>query len=113
MFHLFQMNGESVLSGCCIYMHVASICFKCFKVFHTYVCECFILMLHIFATVSNVFQMFSQVFHTLVSSVSFVFFCMLQLLHLYVSKIDRVLHMDAVGNAGDVRGGAGPLLIVI
>jgi hypothetical protein len=37
MFHLFQMNIASVLSGryksisrCCIYMHVANIYFKCF-----------------------------------------------------------------------------------
>jgi hypothetical protein len=49
MFHLFQTNVASILSDCCknrsgscIYMHVASICFKCFKVFHTYVCGCFI-----------------------------------------------------------------------
>jgi hypothetical protein len=44
MFHLFQMNVASVLSRrcksrsrCCIYMHVANICFKCFQVF-SYVC---------------------------------------------------------------------------
>ena len=44
MFHLFQMNIAIGLSGCyksgsgcCIYMHVASICFNCFQVFHTYV----------------------------------------------------------------------------
>jgi hypothetical protein len=37
MFHLFQTNIAGVLSGCCksrsrycIYMHVVSICFKCF-----------------------------------------------------------------------------------
>jgi hypothetical protein len=55
---------------------------------------------------SNVFQAFSQVFQTIVSSVSFVFFCMLQLLYLDVSKVDRVLHMrcmwEAAGGAGDV-----------
>jgi hypothetical protein len=50
------------------------------------------------------FRRFSQVFQTLVSSVSsFLFcmlqllyldvFCMLQLLYLDVSKVDRVLHM--------------------
>jgi hypothetical protein len=56
MFHLFQMNVASVLSGCwksrsrcCIYMHVASIRFKCFQVFHTYVCNCFIWILHMSA----------------------------------------------------------------
>jgi hypothetical protein len=43
MFHLFQMYVASVLSrcckklsGCCIYMHVAIICFKYFQVFHIY-----------------------------------------------------------------------------
>ena len=58
IFHLFQANVASVLSGCCksisgwcIYMYVASICFKCFQVFHTYVCECFIWMLHMFTSV--------------------------------------------------------------
>jgi hypothetical protein len=55
----------SVLSGCCI-------CLQWF---------------------SNVFQAFSLVFQTFVSSVSFVFFYMLQLLHLSVLKIDQVLHM--------------------
>jgi len=45
MFYLFQTNVASVLSEYCIYMHVASICFKCFQVFHTYVCECFVWML--------------------------------------------------------------------
>jgi hypothetical protein len=41
MFHLFHMSVASVLSGCnksrsecCIYMHVANLCFKYFKVFH-------------------------------------------------------------------------------
>jgi hypothetical protein len=73
MFHLFQTNVASVLFGCCksrfeccIYMHVASICFKCFQVFHMYVCKCFIWMLHMFAMVFKCFQAFSQVFQTLV-----------------------------------------------
>jgi hypothetical protein len=75
------------------------------------------------AYVCNDFQMFfqaiSQVFQMLVSSVSSIFFCMLQLLHLDALKIDRVLHMECVckaagsvddvrGGMGDVRGGAGP-----
>jgi hypothetical protein len=55
--------------------------------------------------------MFSQVFQMLVSSVSSVFFCMLQLLHLDVSKIEYMLHMgyvwEAAGGASDVRGGEG------
>jgi hypothetical protein len=58
---------------------------------------------------SNVFQAFSQVFQTLVLSVSFVFFYILQLLYLDVSKVDRVLHMgctwEAAGGMDDVRGG--------
>ena len=42
--------------------------------------------------------MFSQVFQTHVSSVSSVFFCMLQVLHLNVSKVDRgVVHEMRVG----------------
>ena len=53
--------------------------------------------------------MFSQVFHTLVSSVSSIFFCMFQLLHLDVIKVEWVLHMgyawEATGGAGDVWGG--------
>jgi hypothetical protein len=52
-------------------------------------------------------------FQTLVSSVSSVFFWMLQLLYLDVSKVDRVLHMEfAWGEAdgvGDVRGGVGDI----
>jgi hypothetical protein len=58
MFHLFQTNVVSVLFGCCknrfeccIYMHVASLCFKCFQVFHMYVCKCFIWMLHMFVMI--------------------------------------------------------------
>ena len=58
IFHLFQTNVASALSGCCksrsrccIYIDVASICFKCFQVFHMYVCNCFIWMLHMFAIV--------------------------------------------------------------
>ena len=104
-----------------MYMYVASLCFECFQVFQ-----------HMFASVSSgyciclqwfliVFQSFSQVFQMLVSSVSSVFFCMLQLLHLYVLKVDRMLHMgcawEAAGGAsdvpdgmGDVQDGAGPLL---
>jgi hypothetical protein len=60
-----------------------------------------------FAMVFKFFQAFLQVFQTLVSSVLFIFFCMLQLLHLNVSKIDWVLHMgcvwEAAGDADDVR----------
>jgi hypothetical protein len=92
MFHLFETNVASVLSGCCksrsrccTYMHFTRICFKCFQVFHIYVCKCFIWMLLIFAMV---FKYFSDVF----ANVSFVFICMLQLLHLDILKVDPVLH---------------------
>jgi hypothetical protein len=54
-------------------MHVTSICFSYFQVFHTYICKCFILMLHMFTMVSNVFQVFSQLYETLVLSISSVF----------------------------------------
>jgi hypothetical protein len=77
IFNLFETNVASILSGCYIYMHVASICFKCFQMFYSYVCECFTWMLYMFAMV---FKCFSGVF----TSVSFVLFCMLQLLHLDV-----------------------------
>jgi hypothetical protein len=55
MFHLFHANVASILFGYCIYMHVASISFKCFKVFHTYVCECFISMSYMLAMVFKCF----------------------------------------------------------
>jgi Zn-dependent protease len=55
------------------------------------------------------------VFQTLVSSISSVFFCMLQLLHLNVSKVDQVLHMrcawKTVDGADDVWDDAGALLV--
>jgi hypothetical protein len=70
MFHVFLMSIASVSSGCCI-------CLQWF---------------------SNVlfFQMFLQVFQTHVSCVSSVLFCMLQLLHMDVSKVDRVLYIKCV-----------------
>jgi hypothetical protein len=56
------------------------------------------------------FKRFSQVFHTFVSSVSSIFFCMLQLLHLDISKVNRVLHIEcswkAASSTDDVWGGA-------
>jgi hypothetical protein len=49
---------------------------------------------------------FLQVFQTHVLSISSIFFCMLQVLLLDVSKEDRVLHMEYVWEA---RGGmSGP-----
>ena len=85
--------------------YVASVCSKCFicfpEVYCKYVyldvayvshicCKCFIWMLRIFY---NGFEVFLQVFHMHVSSVSFAFIRMFQMLHLDVSKVNRVLHM--------------------
>jgi len=82
-----------------------------------YVSSIFRCFIHMFASVSsvcciclqwvsNVFQAFLQEFQTLFSSVSFVFFCMFQMLHLEVSIIDRMLHIgcarEAAGGADDV-----------
>jgi hypothetical protein len=68
-----------------LYLHVASLCLQWF---------------------SNVFQASLQVFHIFVSSVLFVFFYILQLLHLDVLK---VLHIgcasEAADYADDFRGG--------
>jgi hypothetical protein len=54
------------------------------------------------------------VFYTYFSSVSFIFFCILQLLHIDVSKVDRVLHMgcawEAASGVGGVRDGTTPLM---
>jgi hypothetical protein len=46
-----------------------------------------------FAMVFKYFQMFLQLFQTHVLSVSSVFRRILQVLHLDVSKVDRILHM--------------------
>jgi hypothetical protein len=81
--------------------------FQVFSVFHMYVASvsfgCCIGL--------QWFQVFWQVFQIFISSVSSFFFCMLQQLHLHVSKVYRVLHMGctwkADGGAGDVRGGVG------
>jgi hypothetical protein len=57
-----------------LYIYVASVLSGC------YVC------LNGFSSVLKSF--FLQVFHTHISSVSSVFFCMLQVLYLYISKVD-------------------------
>jgi hypothetical protein len=70
----------------CVYLEVAyvsRICCKCFYLDVAYVLQSF----------SSVFQVFLQVFQTYVSNVSFVFRLTLHLLHLDVSKLDRVLHL--------------------
>jgi hypothetical protein len=73
--------------------------------FHTYVAIVFIWMLHMFHTYiasvlsrccvyfTMVLRCFCKCFQIHVSSVSSVFRRMLQVLHLDVSKIDRVLHL--------------------
>jgi hypothetical protein len=98
-------------------LHIHACCKHMFQMFsgvHTHVCKCFIRM---FAYVCNGFQMFlgvsASVSHACFKC--FICFFMLQLLHLDVSKVDRVLHMgctwEAAGGADDVRGSAGPLLV--
>jgi hypothetical protein len=68
-----------------------------------------------FASVSFGFCICLQCFSGVFASVSYVFFCMLQQLHLDVSKVDQVLHMrctwEAADGMGDIRGGAGPLQV--
>jgi hypothetical protein len=52
-----------------------------------------IVSLRMFAMIFKCFQAFSQVFQMLVSNVaSVIIFCVLQLLHVDVSKVNRVLH---------------------
>jgi hypothetical protein len=57
------------------------------------------------------FKRFRKCFQMLVSSVSSVLLCMLQLLHLDISKVYWVLQMgcvwEAADGAGDVRDGVG------
>jgi hypothetical protein len=100
MFHLLQIYVASVLSKCC--KNRSGFAYTC--MLQTYVLSIYRCFICSFASVSwgcciclqlfsNVFQTFIHVFQTLLSSISFVFFRMLQLLHLDVSKIDRVLHM--------------------
>jgi hypothetical protein len=117
IFQVYVSNVLSILDEYCksftwmLHIHVANICFKCFQVFHTYVYEYFIWMLHIFVMVSNIFEAFPRVFQTFVSNGSLAFFCMLQLLHLNISTIDRTLHMiyawKIADDVGDGVGGAG------
>jgi hypothetical protein len=87
-----------------LYTYLVSVCFHCFICFLdvcckcvyldvAYVshicCKCFTWMLRMFAMVFKCFHMFLQLFQTHVLSVSSVFRCMLQVLHLDVSKVDR------------------------
>jgi hypothetical protein len=106
MFHLFQTNVAGVLSGCCksrswcyIYMHIASICFKCFEVFHMYVCKCFIWMLHVFAMI---LKCFSVTF----ASVSDAFKCFIYLF-LYVATVVFWCFKNRSGVAHEMHVGRG------
>jgi hypothetical protein len=86
MFHLFQTYVASVSfgccktrSGCCIYMQV-------FLVLSYVCCKCFIVM---FVMATHVFSSFSWCFCKCFS----YFGRMLQVFHLDIAKVDRVLHM--------------------
>jgi hypothetical protein len=95
-----------------LHTYVASICPNASCVFQTYVAS-LILMLHMFHTyiasvlsgccvcVCNGFQMFSRVCASASLYTSFkCFIYMLQVLHLDVSKVDRVLHIGCVCEVG-------------
>jgi hypothetical protein len=69
----------------CFYRDVAYVLHIC--------CKYFIWMLRMFAMVFKCFKLFLQVFKTHVSNISSISFCMLQVLHLDVSKVDQMLHM--------------------
>jgi hypothetical protein len=81
----------------CVYLDVAYVPHICYK--------CFICMLRMFAMVFRCFQVFLQVFQTHVSS---IFFYTLQVLHLDIFKVDRVLHMRCAWKTGG--GVSGPCL---
>ena len=78
----------------CVYLNVAYASHIC--------CKYFIWMLRMFC---NGFQVFLQVFHTHVPNVSSIFRRILQVLHLDISKLDRVLHMGCVWKAGGAMSG--------
>jgi hypothetical protein len=88
-----------------VFSGISYICLQVFYLNVVYTCNGFQMFL----------RRFRKCFTSLFQSVSSVFFCMLQLLHLDVSKVERVLHMgcmwEAASGADDVRGGAGPLLV--
>jgi hypothetical protein len=75
-------------------MHDASICFKCFQVYHTYIYKCFICICkYMFAMI---FKYFLDIFASVSDAYFKCFICLLlkvalQLLHRDVSKVDRAL----------------------
>jgi hypothetical protein len=85
MLHVYA----SVLSRCCIYMQV-------FQVFSYVCCKCFHLDVAMFVMATHVFSSFSgvlPVFQTHFASVFSCFERMLQVFHLNIAKVDRMLHM--------------------
>jgi hypothetical protein len=88
-------------SGCCIYIHVASVCFKCFL--------CFIRMLHMFC---NDYTRVFLVFQMYVASVSTISDVCYRVFHLCVAKVNLMLHMlhwdlataTTCGNRGGASG---------
>ena len=84
----FCSQYSSVFSNICcksVYLDVAYVSHIC--------CKCFIWILHMFYNGFKCFIVFLQVFQTHGLSVSSVFIRILQVLHLDVSKLDRVLHL--------------------
>ena len=92
------------IHACCNHIYVSNI-FRCFilclQVFHLDVT-------YIFNGFQTFFRRFRKYFIRLFQVFHLSFFCMLQLLYLYISKVDRVLHM---GCAWEAAGGVGPLLV--
>jgi hypothetical protein len=112
---MLQAFYLDVIYKCMLQAYVS----KCFQVFHTYVCECFIWMLHMFAMVFKFFQTFSQVFHLS----SFLLYVATVASGCFKNKLSvahgmRVGSGQAAGDADDVRGdmgnvrsGAGTMLV--
>jgi hypothetical protein len=124
MLQVFHTDVAKGGSGCyiccngCTRMFQASVPNVSF-VFHTHVASVFIWMLHMFHTyVTSVlcayciclqWFLFFQVFFASVSVACFkffiCFFCMLQVLHLSVPKIDHMLLVGCTWELGEGAGG--------
>jgi hypothetical protein len=89
MLQAFVYNVSSVFLDVrcmCVYLDIAYVSHICLEVFYLDV-------VYVFAMFLSVFQVFLQVFQMHVSSVSSTFRRMLKVLHLNVSKVDRVLRL--------------------
>jgi hypothetical protein len=106
----------NVAYRCMLQAYVLS--FRCFiRMFVSVLSECYICLQRF----SNIFQAFLQVFQTLVSSVSFLFFLYVTTVASEVLKVDQNSHGMRVGSGrwrgrcsgrrGDVRDGMDPLLV--